>query len=135
VEDPEKFFKVGEKVTCKITKVDADAQKISLSRKEALRQMDRQYLAQYMGHNMPGGVNLGEALRAAQQALNAGAATPAPAPALAAPAPKKAPAPPAEPKAPEAPPAGGAAQLPPLPPSLSSQPKPPAPDEANTKPE
>lgn len=135
VEDPEKFFKVGDKVTCKITKVDADAQKISLSRKEALRQMDRQYLAQYMGHNMPGGVNLGEALRAAQQALNAGAATPAPAPALAAPAPKKAPAPPAEPKAPEAPPAGGAAQLPPLPPSLSSQPKPPAPDEANTKPE
>lgn len=78
VEKVEHVLKVGEKVTCKITKIDAKSQKISLSRKEALKHLDREFMKQYQNREVSGGMNLGEALRLATRGDQVAPATPAP---------------------------------------------------------
>lgn len=68
VELPEKALKVGEEVTCKIVKVENKHQKISLSRKEALRQAERDNVKAYIRKNNDnqGGMTFGEALNQAR---------------------------------------------------------------------
>lgn len=68
VEKIEQVAKVGDKVTVKVSKIDQKNQKVSLSRKDALKDMDRQMIQEYMGSKstMRSGTNLGELLRQAQ---------------------------------------------------------------------
>jgi small subunit ribosomal protein S1 len=69
VELPEKALTIGEDVTCKIVKVDAKQQKISLSRKEAMKQVERDNVKAYLKKtNEPaGGMTFGEALAKARK--------------------------------------------------------------------
>jgi len=80
IEKPEQVLKVGEKVTCKVTKVDPRSGKISLSRKEALKQLDREFMKQYVNREVSGGMNLGEALRLAAMEQGKPEVIPTPAP-------------------------------------------------------
>jgi small subunit ribosomal protein S1 len=69
VELPEKALSVGEEVTCKIVKIDARQQKISLSRKEALKQVERDNVKAYMkkSNESVSGMTFGEALAKARK--------------------------------------------------------------------
>jgi small subunit ribosomal protein S1 len=70
VELPDKELTIGQEVTVKIKEADRKKQRIALSRKEALRDAEREETRQYMGKNKgnsPSGMNFGEALRAAQE--------------------------------------------------------------------
>ncbi len=69
VEKPEQVLKPGEQVSCKVTKIDVRAEKISLSRKEALKQLDRELVKQYLHSDVSGGTSLGEALQQVRREL------------------------------------------------------------------
>lgn len=143
IDKPESVLKVGDSVTCKILKVEPRNQKISLSRKEALKQMDRQFLQEYMRKDIKGGMSLGEALQAARKDTPAPQPTPKPTykpippPVAFHLPPKEAPAqpkPPQESSAAESapkPPKSGL-EMPPLPSSLSSRPAVEKPSEENS---
>jgi small subunit ribosomal protein S1 len=63
INDPKEAVKVGERVECKIVKIDTDNEKISLSRKDYLREIERREVASYVSREFKGGVNIGELLR------------------------------------------------------------------------
>jgi small subunit ribosomal protein S1 len=63
VNDPREVIKVGERVECKIIKLDTENEKISLSRKEYLREIERREVASYVSRSDKGGTNIGELLR------------------------------------------------------------------------
>lgn len=63
IESPNDVLKEGETVDLKITKIDVAAQKISLSRKEYLRDIEAQQAEAYMDQQFKGGVNIGELLK------------------------------------------------------------------------
>ncbi|MCB2153279.1 S1 RNA-binding domain-containing protein [bacterium] len=69
VELPEKALDAGEEITCKVVKVDARNQKISLSRRDALRQVERDQVKSYMkkGSDAKSGMMFGEALEQARK--------------------------------------------------------------------
>ncbi len=69
VELPEKALSQGEEVAVKIVDANRNQQKISLSRKEAVRQQEREVSRQYMKSQdtTSSGMSLGEALREAQK--------------------------------------------------------------------
>lgn len=69
IEVPEEVLKVGEEVTVKIIKLDREKQKISLSRREALKQAEKDQIKPYLTKNdsTPGGMSFGDALREAQE--------------------------------------------------------------------
>ncbi|MCC5877223.1 MAG: 30S ribosomal protein S1 [Candidatus Sumerlaeia bacterium] len=69
IEVPEEVLKAGDEVTVKIIKVDRKAQKISLSRREALRHAEKEQIKPYLNKNdsTPGGMSLGDALREAKE--------------------------------------------------------------------
>jgi len=69
VELPEKALSEGEEVTVKIVKADRKHQKISLSRKEAMRQAERATVKEFIkeGRQTPGGITFGEALKQARE--------------------------------------------------------------------
>ncbi len=69
VELPEKALSPGEEVTVKIVDTNRNQQKISLSRKEAMRQQEKEVSRQYMKSQdtTSGGMSLGDALREAQK--------------------------------------------------------------------
>jgi small subunit ribosomal protein S1 len=69
VEKPEQVLKPGEQVSCKVTRIDVRAEKISLSRKEALKQLDRELVKQYLHSDVSGGTSLGEALQQVRREL------------------------------------------------------------------
>jgi small subunit ribosomal protein S1 len=139
IDKPESVLKVGDTITCKILKVEPRNQKISLSRKEALKQMDRQFLQEYMRKDIKGGMSLGEALQAARKDTPAPqpptkpAYKPIPPPVAFNLPPKDAPAPPAPSPSPASPKTAPPAEsdssaqksgleMPPLPSSLSNRP-------------
>jgi len=67
VELPEKALTQGEEVVVKIVKVEKKHQKISLSRKEAMRQAERAVVREFMKKNdVHGGMTFGEALNQAR---------------------------------------------------------------------
>lgn len=68
VELPEKALSVGEEVTCKVVRVDAKSGKISLSRKDALKQVERDQVRAYIkkGKEAPSGVTFGDLLNQAK---------------------------------------------------------------------
>lgn len=68
VELPEKALKLGEEVTVKILKVEGKNQKISLSRRDAMKHAEKENIRTYMKkqNDGPTGMTFGEALRAAQ---------------------------------------------------------------------
>jgi small subunit ribosomal protein S1 len=71
VELPENVLTIGEEVTCKIVRAEAKNQKISLSRKDALRKIERDSIKAYMrkSDEQSAGLNtLGEALERAREA-------------------------------------------------------------------
>lgn len=65
VEKPEHVVKVGEKVECKIIKVEKAGSRISLSRKALIQHQEREAIRQYGGDpgNQKGGMKLGELLQ------------------------------------------------------------------------
>lgn len=69
VDLPESVLTSGEEVTVKIINVDRKKQKISLSRKEAMRHAERENIRRYMKKqdDQPSGMTFGEALEAAKQ--------------------------------------------------------------------
>ena len=71
VEVPEKALKLGEEVTVKITGAEKKHQKISLSRREAIKTLERDNIKAYMKTNNKKegatGMNFGEALRLAKE--------------------------------------------------------------------
>lgn len=69
VEVPEEILSVGEEVTVKILSVDRKKEKISLSRRDALRKAEKDQIKPYLSKHddSPGGMSLGDALRDAQQ--------------------------------------------------------------------
>lgn len=69
VELPEKALQVGQEVTVKIIGVEKKNQKISLSRREAIKAAEKANITAYMKKktDTPGGMNFGEALRAAKE--------------------------------------------------------------------
>lgn len=69
VELPENALKQGEEVVVKIISVDKKTQKISLSRKEAIRSAEKESIKAYMKKkdDAPGGMTFGEALKQAQE--------------------------------------------------------------------
>ncbi|MDK2972957.1 MAG: small subunit ribosomal protein [Candidatus Sumerlaeota bacterium] len=73
VELPENVLSIGEEVSCKIVKAESKSQKISLSRKEALRKIERDSIKAYMRKkDDSGGLNtLGEALNRAKEEADA----------------------------------------------------------------
>ncbi|NQU44758.1 S1 RNA-binding domain-containing protein, partial [bacterium] len=63
VEKPESFFKVGDKVRCKITKIEKGSNKISLSRKALIEAEQRVAFKQFKANPTErGGINLGDLL-------------------------------------------------------------------------
>lgn len=68
VELPEHALKQGDEVTVKIIGTEKKNQKISLSRKEALKQAEKENIKAFMRKKdeVPGGMTFGEALRAAK---------------------------------------------------------------------
>ncbi|MCC6545863.1 30S ribosomal protein S1 [Candidatus Sumerlaeota bacterium] len=72
VELPEKVLKVGEEVTVKIIASEKKNQKISLSRKEAIKAAEKENIRNYMKkENKPTGMGaFGEALQAAREKKN-----------------------------------------------------------------
>ncbi len=69
VELPEKALSQGEEVTVKITKIEKKNQKISLSRREAIKAQERQTVKEFMkqGGESHGGMTFGEALNIARK--------------------------------------------------------------------
>lgn len=69
VELPEKALQQGQEVTVKILECNRDQQKISLSRKEAVKQAEKEITRSYMKNQdkSSSGMSLGDALRAAQE--------------------------------------------------------------------
>lgn len=74
VELPEKALELGQEIEVKIVKVEAKQQKISLSRKEAIRQAEKDVVRQFMKKTNDqakesggGGMTFGEALRNARK--------------------------------------------------------------------
>jgi predicted RNA-binding protein with RPS1 domain len=65
VEKPEHVVKVGEKVECKIVKVEKAGSRISLSRKALIQHQEREAIRQYGGDpgSQKGGMKLGELLQ------------------------------------------------------------------------
>lgn len=68
VELPENALSEGEEVTCKVVRVDQKNNKVSLSRKEAMRAQERERLKAYMGkkEDAPTGVTFGDLLNKAR---------------------------------------------------------------------
>jgi small subunit ribosomal protein S1 len=71
VEKVEDVLKVGDDVDAKILKLDAQREKINLSRRALLRDVERAQIAQYAHRKTHGGANLGEALQMAGIAVTA----------------------------------------------------------------
>ncbi len=68
VELPEKVLTQGEEITVKITKIEKKNQKISLSRREAIRAQERQTVNEFMKQtDAHGGMTFGEALKNARK--------------------------------------------------------------------
>lgn len=69
VELPENALKLGEEVTVKIIGQERKNQKISLSRKEAIKSVEKETVRTYLKKkdDQPGGMSMGEALRAAKE--------------------------------------------------------------------
>ncbi len=63
IESPDDVLKVGQTVDLKITKIDVANQKISLSRKEYLRDLEAREAKGYINKPIKGGVNMGELLK------------------------------------------------------------------------
>ncbi|MFH0794959.1 MAG: S1 RNA-binding domain-containing protein, partial [bacterium] len=63
VETPADKLEVGQQIEVKITKVDNKHQKISLSRRELLRDQEKREVALFTKKEIKGGMNLGEALK------------------------------------------------------------------------
>ncbi len=63
IESPDDVLKVGQTVDLKITKIDVANQKISLSRKEYLRDLEAREAKGYVNQHIKGGVNIGELLK------------------------------------------------------------------------
>jgi small subunit ribosomal protein S1 len=63
IETPDDVLKVGQTVDLKITKIDAENEKISLSRKEYLRDIETREAEAYLNQDIKGGVNIGELLK------------------------------------------------------------------------
>lgn len=69
VELPEKALQLGQEITVKIIGAEKKNQKISLSRREAMRAAEKENIKAYMSKKgeVSGGMNFGEALRAAKE--------------------------------------------------------------------
>jgi small subunit ribosomal protein S1 len=65
VEKVEDVAKVGDEISAKILKVEARREKINLSRRSFLRDLERKEIAQYTKNRTHGGANLGEAFKLA----------------------------------------------------------------------
>jgi predicted RNA-binding protein with RPS1 domain len=65
VDKVEDIVKVGDEIEVKILKMDAQREKINLSRRALLRDIERKEIAQYTKKQTHGGANLGELLQAA----------------------------------------------------------------------
>ena len=63
VETPADKLEVGQELEVKITKVDNKHQKITLSRRELLRDQEKHEVAHFTKKEIKGGMNLGEALK------------------------------------------------------------------------
>ena len=66
---PEKALDAGEEITCKVVKIDSRNQKISLSRRDAMRQVERDQVKVYLrkGSETKSGMMFGEALEEARK--------------------------------------------------------------------
>lgn len=63
VEKPDDVLKIGETVTVKIIGIDTENQKIKLSRKEYLKDLERKEVQQFMETEIKGGTNLGDLIK------------------------------------------------------------------------
>ncbi len=90
VNSPKDLLKSGDKIEAKITKIDRDSGKISLSRRQLLKEQERKTIANYMSKKSKGSLmSMGELLEDIQleDIIPAERKKPAPAPPAAAPAP------------------------------------------------
>lgn len=63
IEKPEDAVKVGDTIDAKLTKLDKKTGKISLSRKDYLKEQESREVEQYVNQSLSGGVNMGELLK------------------------------------------------------------------------
>ena len=63
IEHPGNVLKEGDKIQCKITKIGSGGRKISLSRKELIKEEEKKAIKQYLKSDVKGGVNVGELLK------------------------------------------------------------------------
>ncbi len=63
VENPSAILKPGEQIKCKIIKLAAGGRKISLSRKEVIKEEEKKLVREYLKDDVKGGDNVGELLR------------------------------------------------------------------------
>jgi small subunit ribosomal protein S1 len=63
VDDPKEAVKIGDRLEFKIIKLDTENEKIGLSRKEYLRELEKKEVASYLSRSFKGGVNMGELIR------------------------------------------------------------------------
>ena len=63
VDNPSSVLKEGQRIKCKIINIASGGRRISLSRKEVIRDEDKKAMQAYLKSNVKGGVNVGELLK------------------------------------------------------------------------
>lgn len=63
VENPAHVLKEGQKIICKILNIAGGGRRISLSRKDVVRDEEKQMMKEYLKSDIKGGVNVGELLK------------------------------------------------------------------------
>jgi len=63
VDNPSSVLKEGQRIKCKIINIAGGGRRISLSRKEVIRDEDKKAMQEYLKSNVKGGVNVGELLK------------------------------------------------------------------------
>ena len=63
VENPAHVLKEGQKITCKILNIAGGGRRISLSRKDVIKDEEKQIMKEYLKSDVKGGFNVGELLK------------------------------------------------------------------------